>query len=239
MSALPEVFGTTATIEVTPFSLDEEAVLPLALARSWLSETELARAASFRFEIHRDRFVRGRGMMRALLARRLGTDPASLEFSLGDKGKPSLVGDPTGFNLSHSEGTAVLAIGGGGAIGVDVEGYDRRVDHAGLARRCFRDSEIAWMESFAPAERHLAFFRIWTAKEARMKASGEGFHLSPQRIELAFAEGYPVRCFEPAEPAALLRSIPLPDYGAVCAVVAFAPFEVRLGDPGIGGGGSW
>lgn len=231
MPTPPEATATPATIEVTPFSLDEDDVLPLALARSWLSEAELARAASFRFDIHRDRFVRGRGMMRALLARRLGADPASLEFSLGEKGKPSLVGDPTGFNLSHSEGTAVLAIGGVDSIGVDVEGYDRRVDHAGLARRCFRASEIAWMEDFPPGDRHLAFFRIWTAKEARMKASGEGFHLSPQRIELAFDEGYPVRCFEPAEPAALLRSIPLPDHGAVCALVAFASFEVRLVDP--------
>lgn len=238
MPISPEKSVTPAVIEVFPFSLDDDSDVPLALARSWLSAAEQERAASFRFEIHRDRYVRGRGMMRALLARRLGADPASLEFILGDKGKPSLVGDPTGFNLSHSEGTAVFAVGNVGDLGVDVEGYDRRVDHAGLARRCFRESEIEWMEGFSPAERHLAFFRIWTAKEARMKASGEGFHLSPQRIELAFAEGYPVRCLEPAEPAALLRSLPLPDYGAVCAVVAFAPFEVRLGDSGFAAFGS-
>ena len=141
---------SSIAIEVTPFSLDEESVLPLALARSWLSEEELERAAAFRFEVHRDRYVRGRGMMRALLARRLGGDPGSLAFALGEKGKPSLVGVQTGFNLSHSEGRAVLAIGPVEHLGVDIEGYDRRVDHAGLARRCFRDSEIAWMERFTP-----------------------------------------------------------------------------------------
>ena len=75
---------SSIAIEVTPFSLDEESVLPLALARSWLSEEELERAAAFRFEVHRDRYVRGRGMMRALLARRLGGDPGSLALALGE-----------------------------------------------------------------------------------------------------------------------------------------------------------
>jgi 4'-phosphopantetheinyl transferase len=227
--ALPDQ-GSSVAIEVTPFSLDEESVLPIALARSWLSEEELARAESFRFEIHRDRYLRGRGMMRALLARRLGVDPASLAFAVGDKGKPSLVGDSTGFNLSHSEGRAVIAIGDVEHLGIDIEGYDRRVDHAGLARRCFRDPEIAWMESFAPDERHLAFFRIWTAKEARMKATGEGFQLAPQLIELAFADGFAVQCLEPAEPRAHLVAVRLPDEGAACAVVAMAPFHVVIGE---------
>lgn len=227
--ALPDQ-GSSVAIEVAPFSLDEESVLPIALARSWLSEEELARAESFRFEIHRDRYLRGRGMMRALLARRLGVDPASLAFAVGDKGKPSLVGDSTGFNLSHSEGRAALAIGDVEHIGIDIEGYDRRVDHAGLARRCFRDPEIAWMESFAPDERHLAFFRIWTAKEARMKATGEGFQLAPQLIEIAFADGFAVQCLEPAEPRAHLVAVRLPDEGAACAVVAMAPFHVVIGE---------
>lgn len=221
---------SSIAIEVTPFSLDEESVLPLALARSWLNEEELARAESFRFEVHRNRYLRGRGMMRALLGRRLGVEPASLAFAVGDKGKPSLVGDLTGFNLSHSEGRGVLAIGEGADLGIDIEGYDRRVDHAGLARRCFRDSEIAWMESFAPDERHLAFFRIWTAKEARMKATGEGFQLAPKCIELAFAEGFAVRCLEPVEPRAHLVAVRLPDEGAACAVVAMAPFHVVTGE---------
>lgn len=221
---------SSVVIEVTPFSLDEESVLPLALACSWLNEEELARAESFRFEVHRNRYLRGRGLMRALLGRRLGLDPAALAFAVGDKGKPSLVGDSTGFNLSHSEGRGVLAIGDLEHLGIDIEGYDRRVDHAGLARRCFRDPEIAWMESFPPDERHLGFFRIWTAKEARMKATGEGFQLAPKRIELAFADGFAVRCIEPAEPSAHLVAVRLSDEGAACAVVAMAPFQVVIGE---------
>lgn len=230
MPPAPTASESSIAIEVTPFPLDEESVLPLALARSWLSPEELARAESFRFEVHRNRYLRGRGMMRALLGRRLGVDPASLVFAVGEKGKPSLMGDPTGFNLSHSEGRGVLAIGNVADLGIDIEGYDRRVDHAGLARRCFRDPEIAWMERFPPDQRHLAFFRIWTAKEARMKATGEGFQLSPKRIELAFADGFAARCLEPAEPRSHLVAVRLPDEGAACAVVALASFHVVVGE---------
>ncbi len=217
-------------IEVTPFPLDDEDVLPLSLARSWLSAAERERADRFRFEVHRDRYVRGRGMMRALLARRLGTVPGDLAFAEMGKGKPVLPDAALSFNLSHSEGRAVLALGEVPGIGVDVEGCDRRVDLDGLARRCFRESEIAWMNAFPPEERHLAFFRLWTAKEARMKAGGEGFSLEPKRIELAFSGGFPNRVVAPTDPPAWLAPVILPDAGTACCVVAFAPFQVRLGE---------
>lgn len=218
-----------ATVEVTIFPLDEEPAMPLALARSWLHPDEAARAAGFRFDTHRDRYVRGRGMMRALLARRLGADPAALVFAVGEKGKPRLADGALAFNLSHSEGTAALALGEVSSLGIDLERYDRGVDVEGLARRCFRESEIAWMRSFPERERHLAFFRIWTAKEARMKATGEGFSLEPKRIEISFESGCPARCLEPAAPAAHLATLPLPD--AACAVVALAPFRLAEAAP--------
>lgn len=233
MSPTPSVapLAESAEIEVTPFPLDGEGGLPLALARSWLSEDELERAGRFRFERHRDRYLRGRGMLRALLAARLGRTPEELAFTTGAKGKPALAGAGPGFNLSHSEGRAVLAVGDLPDLGVDIEGYDRRVDLDGLARRCFRPSEIAWMASFPPERRHLAFFRIWTAKEARMKATGEGFSLEPQRIELRFADGFPQGIAEPAEPAAHLASVVLPGGECACCVVALEPFRVRLAEP--------
>jgi phosphopantetheine--protein transferase-like protein len=216
-------------VEVTIFPLDDDSAMPLALARSWLSADEAARAAAFRFEKHRDRYVRGRGMMRGLLARLLGAAPRELAFSIGDKGKPHLASARVSFNLSHSEGTAAFALGEVPYLGIDLERLDRTVDIEGLARRCFREKEIAWMHSFPEAERHHAFFRIWTAKEARMKATGEGFSLEPRRIELAFDAAHPVRCLEPAAPAAHLATLALEE--AACTVVALAPFRLAEAAP--------
>lgn len=206
--------------------------MPLELARSWMSPQERERAARFRFDVHRDRYVRGRGLVRAVLARRLGLDPAELRFEEGDRGKPRLHDGALEFNLSHSEDRAALAVadplpvGGIGGIGIDLERYDRRVDVAGLARRCFVESENRWLAGFSEPERHLGFFRIWTAKEARMKASGEGFQLEPRRIELVFAGERPSGYLQPAEPSAHLASLELE--GTACAVAAFRPFRLRL-----------
>lgn len=218
-------------IVVTPFCLDEDSSLSLERARSWLNEEERARADRFKFAVHRDRFTRGRGMLRYLLASRLGTGPESLVFAIGERGKPYLPGADLHFNLSHSEDRAVLALSRLESIGIDIERYDRRVDIDGLSRRCFRASEIARFAEMSEAEKQRAFFWVWTAKEARMKATGEGFHLEPQRIEVAFAEGLPSHYLEPAHPAAYVRPVVLPGEETACSVAALAPFGIVLTPP--------
>ncbi len=218
-------------IVVTPFCLDETSLLPLELARSWLNEEERARADRFKFATHRDRFTRGRGVLRHLLATSLGKRPEALVFSTGEQGKPYLPGEELHFNLSHSEDRAVLAISRLESIGIDIERYDRRVDIDGLSRRCFRAGEIARFEGMEEEEKQRAFFWVWTAKEARMKATGEGFHLAPQRIEVAFSEGLPSRYLAPVDPPAYVRPAVLPGDETACSVAALAPFQVVLTAP--------
>ncbi len=228
---------TACAVEIFAFSLDEEGVLPLDLAESWLSQDERARAAAFRFDVHRRRYIRGRGFLRGVLGRRLEREPATLGFVAGPYGKPTLDDEALQFNLSHSEDRAALALadasGPGGVaaargIGIDVERHDRRVDFDALARRCFREAEIRWMRSFPEDRRHLAFFRLWTAKEARMKASGEGFQLSPRSIEVGFAGEWPDRYLAPAEPSARLACFG--DGATVGAVAAFEPLRLSFGE---------
>lgn len=219
-------------IEVIPFLLDEEDVLPLAEAEAWLSGEERERAAAFRFEVHRNRYIRGRGMVRKRLAGHLGADPGALVFELGERGKPHLVTGDLHFNLSHSEDRAALAISRMPSIGIDIECFRREVDIDGLSRRCFRDSECARLETLAMEERKRAFFWTWTAKEARMKATGEGFALEPRRIEIAFREEWPETCLEPTEPRAWVAAVPLPDGEAACTVAAMSPFRVTVREAG-------
>ncbi|MBP6785682.1 MAG: 4'-phosphopantetheinyl transferase superfamily protein [Verrucomicrobiales bacterium] len=215
-------------IEVTSFALDDEAVLPLDLAREWLNEEERDRADRFIFPIHRDRFSRGRAMLRRLLAGHLGIGPDRVVFETSERGKPFLPGEPLHFNLSHSEGRAALAVSCLPSIGIDLECFDRRVDVDGLSRRCFRESELCGLRDLSDEEKRRAFFWIWTAKEARMKATGEGFHLEPQRIEIVCRDGLPRNCLEPAFPAAHVMPVVFPDGGAACTVVALSPFSVSL-----------
>jgi 4'-phosphopantetheinyl transferase len=223
-------YSAEAEIIVTPFRLDEGGVLPLALAREWLNDEERARADRFKFDIHRERFTRGRGMLRYLLGAELGERPQSLVFATAERGKPYLPGSELHFNLSHSEDRAALAVSRMDSLGIDIERFDRRVDVDGLSRRCFRETEIARFAGMNNEEKQRAFFWVWTAKEARMKATGDGFHLEPQRIEVAFAEGLPSRYLEPSYPAAYVRPVVLPGDETACSVAALAPFTLTLAE---------
>ena len=215
-------------IEVIPFLLDEEETLPVDEAIEWLSDEERARADAFRFPVHRDRFVRGRGMVRRVLGEHLGQSPASFRFELGNRGKPHLPGGELHFNLSHSVDRAALAVSRLPSIGIDIERFDRDVDIDGLSRRCFRQSECDRLAGLDEEARTRAFFWTWTAKEARMKATGEGFGLAPQKIEISFEGEWPEVCLEPASPRAYVAPVHLPDRGAACTVAATSPFRIRL-----------
>jgi 4'-phosphopantetheinyl transferase len=149
-----------------------------------LSADERARAARFHFERDRARYLRGHAAVRHLLAAYAGQEPHALVFARGAHGKPALAGTALEFNLSHSEGCAVLAVTRGRRVGVDVERI--RADRATLevARRFFAPAEADAVAAAPPAERALTFFRCWTRKEAYVKARGEGLSLPLDRFEV-------------------------------------------------------
>src|SRR6476620_6638436 len=79
---------------------------------SVLSPNEKARAERFRFEIHRNRFIAGRGLLRTILGMYLKIQPDRIQFGLGKNGKPFLSerGKGLEFNLAHSEEMALVAV---------------------------------------------------------------------------------------------------------------------------------
>lgn len=215
-------------IEVVPFLLDTDDAIRLGDAERWIDGEERERAAAFKFPIHRDRFVRGRGMLRQVLFQHLGDAPESFRFSYGERGKPFLEGEEFHFNLSHSEGLAVLAVSRLPSVGIDIERFDREVDVPGLSRRCFRPSEVERIEKAEGEQKVRAFFWTWTAKEARMKATGEGFGLEPQKIEIKFEDELPEYCLHPVDPKAYLNAVGIAGWNVACTVAATSPFRVRV-----------
>ena len=172
--------------------LDADYDIALAEATALLSPSETARAARFHFDRDRNRYVRGRGFLRHTLGQALGQPAAGLDLTEGPQGKPVLAGHDLAFNLSHSRGLAVLALSARGPIGLDVEFIDRKLDIAGLAQSCFDADEVAVLDRLPAAARQTRFFAFWTAKEARMKLTGEGMSLPPKAISLILQDGWPV-----------------------------------------------
>lgn len=215
-------------IEVVPFLLDTDESIRLSDAEKWIDEEECERAAAFKFPIHRDRYVRGRGMLRLTLSEHMDCAPESFGFSYGDKGKPFLQGADFHFNLSHSDKFAAVAVSRLPSVGIDIERFDREVDIAGLSRRCFRPNEVKRIQNANGDRKARAFFWTWTAKEARMKATGEGFGLEPQKIEIEFADELPENCLQPVDPKAYLNAVDIPGWQVACTVAATSPFRVRV-----------
>jgi 4'-phosphopantetheinyl transferase len=141
-----------------------------------LEDDERARAARFARPLLQDRFAVGRGALRWVLARYLGMDPAALPLAYGPYGKPMLMGaGDLRFNLSHSEGQALLGVARGVEIGVDIEAVRPLRDRDAVARRTFTAGENRALEALPPALRDSGFFACWTRKEAVVKTTGIGF----------------------------------------------------------------
>lgn len=158
-----------------------------------LSPDERDRAERMRSAVARTQFVSTRAALRLLLASVAadGTEPRDLRFRYGHRGKPYLPGGPS-FNVSHSADAVVVAIAEKGRVGVDVERVRPVQRMAGVAARKFAPAEQAWFEAAGTGadadERNVAFFRIWTRKEAFAKALGRGlaapyrsFSVAPRR----------------------------------------------------------
>lgn len=118
---------------------------------------------------------------RALVVRRhlaevLGCDAATVVLGRDPVGKPYLATPavPLWFNTAGRDGLLAVATSRRGPVGVDVETLAHCRDTAGLARTVFSPGEADWLER-QPAElRPLGFARLWTAKEAVLKARGTG-----------------------------------------------------------------
>lgn len=140
--------------------------------RTLLDPVELERAARFRFEVDRERFIIAHGLLRTLLGDRLGASPDELRFGRGPYGKPFIEGSDLSFNLSDTKDALVIAIGRNGQIGVDVETMARNVDHRSVSEHYFTLEEVELIS--ASSDRKRRFLEFWTRKEAVLKASGVG-----------------------------------------------------------------
>lgn len=157
-------------------------------AASLLSSDEIQRFERFKPATVRRRFALARGSMRAILGRYLNLPPASLEFRYGEQGKPSLAPEQNPsdlrFNLTHSHELAVLAVAIGREVGLDVEHLRDNIEFAKLALRYFSPSEARTLDSLQGEELKRQFFRIWTAKEAYIKAIGKGLRIPLDQFDI-------------------------------------------------------
>jgi 4'-phosphopantetheinyl transferase len=140
-----------------------------------LSIEEQARAARYRSLEDRLRSGLTRAALRRVLGAATGRAPEALVFTTEFRGKPRLV-DPNGphFNVSHSGSLALIGVSHLRPIGVDIEWMRDLSDALGMAEAFFSPREYRSLAGLHPNELTTAFYKIWTGKEAVVKAFGTG-----------------------------------------------------------------
>ncbi len=145
-----------------------------------LSDDEKQRAARFRFDKHRNRFITGRGTIRKILANKGRCLPQAIRFALNKYGKPAFQEPETArhiqFNASSSDTMGAIAISHNIPLGFDIEkikpGSNR--DYDLIVKNQFTNDEYDWYKKQKKHERIRVFFEFWTCKEAYLKALGIG-----------------------------------------------------------------
>lgn len=147
----------------------------------------------------RQNFLAAHGLLRHMLAELYGPAPETWRLAIGEHGKPHLVDAPADirFNLTHTSGLVAAAATIGVDLGIDAEDLDRPVNLA-ISERVFSDAEIGWLDARAEPDRKACFLRLWTIKEAYVKALGHGLGHGLKNISVAFdplrLEGIEGRC---------------------------------------------
>jgi 4'-phosphopantetheinyl transferase len=147
----------------------------IARLTALLDEGERVRVLRLATDRLRRRQVMARGLLRLLLGHYTAADPRAVRLLSGPHGKPALAaGASLHFNVAHSGERALFALADSRPVGVDLEAVARPIDVLGVAAHAFSPDEQALLRSAPEGARVDVFYRLWTRKEAYVKARGSG-----------------------------------------------------------------
>lgn len=153
--------------------------------KSLLSEEECTRATRFIKKSDQEKFILSKGILRHVLSIYLKIQPKMIIFSNTQHKKPFVVGHELQFNVSHSGDYLLIGVTKKNAIGVDIEYVKKNRNHLALAKRFFAQSECRAIKNTPKQDQWAAFYRVWTRKEAFIKAMGLGLSYPLHHFEVS------------------------------------------------------
>jgi 4'-phosphopantetheinyl transferase len=164
-------------------------------ATTILSREELEYARRGSPAVFRRR-VLARAALRKVVGRYLDLPPQLVRLTHGRFGKPRLMEtngrrEELQFNLSRSGDTCLIAVAAT-AVGIDVERPEGLgVDVDAFASRFFGPEEIAALRQVDPRHKLRTFFKLWTVKEAFVKALGGGLTVPLNAFAMSVDDDHP------------------------------------------------
>ncbi|MBU8897485.1 4'-phosphopantetheinyl transferase superfamily protein [Corallococcus sp. M34] len=157
-----------------------------------LDSGEREKQRRFRFERHQRQYLVSHALVRLTLSRYAPVAPESWSFVPNAFGRPEIVG-PWGarlrFNLSHTDGMALVAVGLEVDLGADVEDAERPGETVEIADSFFSRTEVQALRALPRDRQRERFFDYWTLKEAYIKARGAGLSLPLDQFAFELTPG--------------------------------------------------
>ena len=166
--------------------LDLSTVPPLAGCRlSALRDDERLRLGGYLAAAPARRFALARVALRTILGERSGVEPQAILLGEDARGKPRRVDGIGGsFSVSHSGERVAIAVSDTHELGIDIERRTSFFQPERLYKLVCSAAERAWLVAH-PEQAEREFGRLWTCKEALLKAVGMGLRTRPASIDLA------------------------------------------------------
>ena len=151
---------------------------------SLLSPEEITRGKRYVIPDLEKDFIIQKGVVRLLLSKYLGRNPEDIEISSTKTGKPFIPSTGLQFNVSHSNDLLLCGFSSSSPVGVDIQHIYEISPLDRIIKKILSPAEIQRLAA-VPSNIYLDhFFTIWAAKEAFLKASGDGFSRSPNQFSI-------------------------------------------------------
>lgn len=162
-----------------------EQLTNISYFQSLLNADEITMAQSYFFRKNSHCSIISRACLRILLGNYLKCDPYSIILHKNKYGKLFLSAESDFFfNVSHTNEFILYAFTRMVPIGIDIEDTQRNIEFLDVAKLFFTEGEVEKLNRLSGDDLRSAFFRVWTKKEAFIKAVGKGMSLLLKQFEV-------------------------------------------------------
>jgi len=206
---------------------------PLPLPDDWLSAAERRGSQRPRNPHARQLALSTHLLKRYALSKRMPEiQPAQWQFATSPLGKPEVCDGACHFNVSHAGQACAVAVSDE-AIGIDIEPQRTLADLETLANRVLTPAEHGWLRN-QPQRSH-QLIRLWTVKEAALKAAGQGLRMDPKAVWIHSPQAEVSQVQLPDGSCWVCQSWQLQGYWLTTATARFDDVRLRIG----GISGAW
>lgn len=151
---------------------------------AYLSYEERIKANKFHLTHLKTRYIISHGFLRFLLGGCLSLPPAEVEYSYNKFKKPLCKQNPyLYFNMSHSHNWICYAFSYNCQVGVDIEFMSRKIELEHFLPSIASPKEISIFNNLKELDKAYLFYKMWTTKEAFLKALGFGLIYPLSEVE--------------------------------------------------------